>query len=190
MEVESPARAPSTIYQGFVGKHYEKIYTGLIKQEDTGLFRTKLMMGKGEVCRYRLVEAFSEPDNTFLRTYASGSNSVSLLGSLAPTNEPGIFLVAQHMVRGDERSFFDEIMNPEFMEIKYDVFYFKGLNIEVVVSDPSLAQDGNRYCLVEIKVCSIDNSGYFINRSNIIQAFLNSLLPFDGFVEKRKQIKK
>lgn len=185
------ANLSTDIYQGFIGKHYEKIFTGLINLEDREAFYTKLMMGKGEVHRHKLTEMIYKPEGyvgyMFQRTYTSGGE-VCLIGNYSFDNaESGVLLIRQHVIQGDGRRFLEGVLSitDEKMkkEMRYDVFYFKELNVEVVVSESYIAPDGRGYCLVEIKFCSLSNG--FANESNIIDRFRNSLLPFAGFVEKK-----
>lgn len=189
------ATSVNDIYQGFVGNHYEKVYAGLINLGDRDRFYTKLMMGKGDVRRYKLTEVISKVDEegmnnyVFLRTYTSG-HEVNLLGNIASSRDPRSFLVTQHMVRGDVKAFLRETLTGGSVETEYDVFYFKDLSsealgIEVIVGKPFMDPKGKEFCLVEIKFCSMSDE--FQSHENKIGQFRNSLFPFTGFVEKNQR---
>lgn len=187
----NPAVPVDDIYQGFVGRHYEKIFAGLIDLSDRDRFYTKLMLGKGEVHRYKLSEVISRveeegPRNyVFLRTYTSG-HEVNLVGNTVPNRELGLYFVTQHMVRGDVRAFLRGTLAGGSVETEYDAFYFKDLSVEVIVSKPFMGPEGKELCLVEIKFCSANDE--FQSKATRINQFRNSLFPFTGFIEKSQRI--
>lgn len=179
-------RVPNTMYQGFVGDHYEKVYTGMIMAKDRDMLFTLLMMGKGEVYRYDLEELLykSETSEVFLKTYSSG-HKLFLIGSISETGSS--FRVTQRIIKGDGKAFLDGTQSTQFaqsVEIKYDAFCFKNLNVEMVVSTPYTLCDGTQGCLVEIRFCSKDDK---FEEKNI-SLFIDSLLPFTGFKLERNLI--